>query len=60
MKTAKKSQEENEQAIRWAESVGIMEVEDPQATVTRGEFAGILYRTLEYFFNRLIAAVEDC
>ena len=60
MKTEKKRQEEKEQATRWAESAGIMEVEDPQVTVTYGELAGILYRTLEYFFDGLVAAEEDC
>ena len=60
MKTGKKIQEENEQAIRWVKHAGIMAATDPQRAVTQEELAGILHRTLEYFFVRLIAAVEDC
>lgn len=59
MKNEEKRQEENDRAIRWAECAGVMEVADPNGVVTRGELAGILHRTLEYFFARLIAAVEE-
>ena len=56
MKNEEKQQKNN---MIWAEKAGILSVEDPQRVVTYEELAGILYRTLEYFFARLIAAVED-
>ena len=59
MKNEEKRQEENSQALRWAERAGIMASADPQHAVTRGELAGILHSTLEYFFARIIAAVEE-
>ncbi|MBR2934418.1 MAG: hypothetical protein IKB79_02425 [Oscillospiraceae bacterium] len=59
MENEEKRQEENRRAIRWAERAGIMAAADSQRVVTYGELAGILYRTLEYFFKQLIAVVEE-
>lgn len=59
MENEEKRQEENRRALRWAECAGIMDTADLQRAVTCGELAGILYRTLEYFFEQLIAAVEE-
>lgn len=60
MENRAKISEESSRALRWAECAQIMESADTDSAVTRGELAQILHRTLEYFFDRLIAVLEEC
>lgn len=52
-------QEEPSREFQWAVRAGIMDGAAPQSLVTQEEVSRMLYRTLEYFFGQIIAALKE-